>query len=683
MGYIVDVDELYSVQKAVGSKCGECSSALEKANDTVDSLVRADDFQGDLANSIQMYLKEIHSVILASITMAAVNLQTRCYLYYDGYVSQIDSGLHAHISEDELYNVKRHFSSIINSVDNVEDALTSNVQPVSDLIYLSAPSSTALINALESVRQHCIRLDTRITQFESDHAAKDFVEIDDIIANVRQLIESQMGGKRVAVRDYQPGMVAGMTDVAALAESLHSIQGYQASVEDDLIAAYEREKQMLQDLEDEREWVKWVATGICIVGSVTLIVVTAGGATPLVCAGVGAAVGLTSAAVNGFADNYVVNGSFVEGMNWADFGKNCVIGTVEGAISGFGGSIAYGSSVVKPLERAMMKTAMGIVENGSEGLINFAYDVGEAIIADGATFETIMEVAGESTESMMKNVLVGMATDAAGGYVGGIFDAQPGDKTVFQIIGEETVENLAEKEAQAGSSIVFDVVSGLSSGDSGMNILNDIDEDLRKSAREFVEDEIDSAISGGIDKAIDNKFEGNNTKRGKISKNILETVNETVSDTAGSIASGAVDQILSGEDFDPEKIWEENLDGGREIVKDAADGIGKRVADEVYSDRKFQNELKKRDYDHDGKVEIVTFDGFDGYSVTKEDYDAAMDSAGGVGYEGKRPQDILGIPRNVSVSEDNIEIHSYKPSSLKESDYKGKGKTNAIKIEHK
>lgn len=683
MGYIVDIDELYSIEQAVSSKCSECSSALEKANSSVDALLKADSLQGDLANSIKTYLKEVHSNILLSIAAALTNLKTRCYLYQDEYRAQIDNGLHAYISEDELKDVKQYFYNIGVDVSDVELALARDVQPVSDLIYLSVRSPTALLNALEGVRERCTTLDKHITQLESSHAAHDFSDIDDVITNIQRLIDSQMGDKRVKVRDYQAGMVAAMTDVVALEKSLQSIQNYQDSVEDELQEAFEREQQMLQDLRDERQWAKWVATGICVIGSVTLLVVSAGAATPLVCAGVGAAVGLTSAAANGFADNYVANGSFIEGMNWAEFGKDCLIGTVTGAISGAGLKIAHGSSVVKPLERAMMNTATGIVENGSKGIVNFAFDVGAAVVADGATFDTVLTAASDSTENMMKDVLVGMASDAAGGFVGGMFDTQAGDKAFLQTIREETIESLAEKEAQIGSAVTFDVFTGFTSGDDGLEILSTIDFDMKEGAQAFVEDEFSSALSSGFDTAIDNKFKGAKTPDEKMWSSTLKGVNKTVTGTAGTFMGGATGQLFDDGKIDVEELWNEDLGGGAEIAKNFTEGLVGSAIEENFSDQKFQNELGVHDYDHDGKVEVVTFKNFSGYSVLKEDYDAAVESAGGVGYRGRRAQDILGVPRNVSFSEDNIEVHKYKTSSLKESDYTGKGKTNAIKLEHK
>lgn len=684
MGYVVDYNGLSFVEQSVKSKCEEWASVLGKACSNIETLVNTDSIQGTLADGINTYLKEVHfSTILVPLISALGLLRTNVCLYLDGYRDQVDNKYNAHISENELISVKRHFSSIINSVDYLEEKLTREVQPVSDLIYLAVPSSTMLIDSLEAVRNHCIKLDTKITQFESTRAASDFAKIDEIITNVQSLLDSQMGNKRVKVRDYQAGMVSAMTDVVALMESVQSIQDYQEAVADELQEALERDQEMLQDMQEERQWAKWVAMGVCVIGSVTLLVVSAGTATPLVCAGVGAAVGLTSAAANGFADNYIATGSLVEGMNWAEFGKDCLIGTVTGAVSGAGLKIAHGSSVVKPLERAMMKTATGIVENSSKGIVNFAFDVGTAVVADGATFDTILTAASDSTESMMKDVLVGMASDAAGGFVGGVFDTQAGDKGFLQTIGEETIGNLAEKEAQIGSAVTFDAFTGFTSGDDGLEILSTIDFDMKEGAQAFVEDEFSSALSSGFDTAIDNKFKGDKTPTEKMWSSTLKGANKTVTGTAGTFMGGATGQLFDDGRIDVEELWNEDLGGGAEIAKNFSEGLVGSAIDENFSEQKFRNNLGVHDYDHDGKVEVVTFKNFSGYSVLKEDYDAAVESAGGVGYRGRRAQDILGVPRNVSFSEDNIEVHKYKTSSLKKADYTGKGKTNAIKLEHK
>lgn len=681
MRYIVDYDELYSIEDALEKKIFDWLPALDNTGKNAKALMDTDSFQGELATNYRTYLTEVHTRILGFIIETLDALMIKYTMYREGY-SQIDSGLHTHIREEDLGSIQSHFHQIGYGVDGVDEKLVRALKSVRDLIYLSAPDPEGLIQKLDDVCSHCMNLDDAISDYENMHRSRDFVDLDAAISNLRTWIDNQLGEKRVSIGDYQPGMWTQMTDCIALLTSMQSLANYHKETEDEYKAALEHAAQRIEDIQEERQWVKWVAAGVCIVGSLALIAVTLGGATPLVCAGVGAAAGLTSAAVNGFADNYIENGSLVDGMNWAEFGKDCLIGTVTGAIAGYGGAVAYGSTVVNPMEKAMMEMATGMAKNGTEELINFTYDFGAAIVADGATFDSVMSVAEDSTGSMMKNVLVGMAGDAAGGYIGGLNEAKNAGKSFWNTIGEKTIENLAENEAKIGAGATYDAFMGVTGGKGGIEILSAIDEDMKNGLLDAAEGEVSAAISGGFDTAIDNKFGNNQTTGGKVTKDTIKSVNQTAFDSAGKFAKGIAEQYLDGEEIDPGKVWKEDLGGGTEVFKSAGEAIGGNVFDEIYSDRKFENRLKQHDYDRDGKLDVVTFNNFSGYSVLKEDYDAAIEMAGKKGYEGKRAQDILGIPRNVSLSDENIEVHRYNVSSMKKSDYSGKGNTNAMKLEH-
>lgn len=685
MGYVISYDELYSIEQEASSKCNEWMDALQGLPEIVQSLKETDDIKGELADSIKHYLDEIHLVILSGIGAVIERYKTGFFLYRDGYREKVDGGLHTYINEEELVNIKNYYTNIyctIGGADGINDQIGSILSSISDLIELNSPPISSVEASIEKIINHCNELDKSITEYEDAHKNSDFADIDNTISSLISLIDNQMGSKRVSVRNYQPGLVTAMTDWNMLADSMQEIQNYLTSNESCLVEAMAREEQMLADLKEERQWAKWLAAGICVIGSVALIVVTAGGATPLVCAAVGAGAGLVSAAANNFADNYVEKGDFVEGMDWTKFGKDCVIGAATGAITGLLGSTAVGSAIKKPVEKATLNIAKGVLKSGSEGLISFAFDVGDAIIS-GKSFNEVTNIAVDSVENMSKDILLDMAADAASGAVGGMFDSHYVDKNFGQSLFSETMENLAEKEAKMGTSIFWHWGSGMVEGKNGVEILNNIERDMREGFQGFVKDEVETAFSSAFDTIIDDNLGKSDSFAGKLGNTAAKTVNNTLFSTGSTFASGLTEQAMKGESFDARKFWEEDLSGGIEVAKTAVNTIGKETVDEIYRDKKFENTLVKHDYDNDGKVEVVTFKNFDGYSVLKEDYDAAKKVAGGVGYEGKRAQDILGIPRNISLSDDNVEMHKYKISSLEKPNYSGKGATNAVKVQHK
>ena len=87
------------------------------------------------------------------------------------------------------------------------------------------------------------------------------------------------------------------------------------------------------DAKKEREThAKWLKIGVgalCFVGSVAVVFATGGAALPVIAAG--AAAGAITAGVNNAADQYVEKG--LDDINWADAGKDAVIGGIVGAVT--------------------------------------------------------------------------------------------------------------------------------------------------------------------------------------------------------------------------------------------------------------------------------------------------------------------------------------------------------------
>lgn len=145
-------------------------------------------------------------------------------------------------------------------------------------------------------------------------------------------------------------------------------------------------------------------------------------------------------------------------------------------------------------------------------------------------------------------------------------------------------------------------------------------------------------------------------------------------DTAERVAKGTtertVEYVFADEkDKDASKIlgdiWEEDLDGGKTIAESGGKSITNQIAEEKTKETKFYTDLKKKDTDKDGKIEVVKFGD---QAVTKEDYDAAIKNAGKGAYKDKTAQELLGLNKDTdlssgkesTVSIDNLEKYSSK-----------------------
>ena len=553
---------------------------------------------------------------------------------------------------------------------------------------MPTPRVDELIKQLNVAAYEAVSLSRRAEEYEESRQ-NDFAELDVLINSLQKIINSQLGKNRVPLSKFELSSIGDMCDFNQLVINMNKLNednkkfAESSEYEEAMNLAFNREAIIKEEEKEKRKWVKWVAVGISVAGAIVLTVVTAGGASPLICVAVGTGTGVLTAASNEFTDNYIENGSLTEGMDWAKFSKSCIKGGVKGAISGYCGSTAIGSSFQQPIDKAIFSVAKTTVENAADGLIDTTFDVGEAIISKKPGSE-ILSILEKDTEKMMREITVDAGTSFVEGYIEGKFGVSSAEKGFLRRFGEETVKNAAGTVVEGTLNTVWDIGESVVDPNSSKTMQSILDENIKKAKENFIDSEVSSMfseISKGVDKKL-NKISGN------VKKNILKTATETTFDTASTVTGAVLNQVTDNVFFGKEtdgklvdfnEIWQKKLEGGKAIFKSAGAHLGTNIAKTHYEEKEFRNKLAKKDYDKDGKVDIVVFDK---YSVLKEDYDAAVALAGKGAYKNQTVQDILGLPRKTAVSESYVKIVSADIDELKKSSYKGRKTTNATKIEY-
>ena len=382
MGYVVDYKRMQFLYQQFATTTNRWKTDLGNLQTNVTVLIATDAYEGDLASSMKNYLQEVHLNAEGLLLNIISDYFAKLTLYWNGYLESIDSGTNAYMSEEVLSTAASLLDAAVLALDDISDEITTALSPVQDLFPRSAPSTEVLVAAMEAAKTIATDLNKSIVAHEEAHKTNDFTDMDDLISQVKLLIAKQLSKeKRLSIDSYKPGMISEVIDYQAINTAIHNMQEYQTNNEEVFKKALENIEEYTQEVQEEREWVQWVAVGVAIVGSVALAVafVSAG---PLACVAVGATKGLVNAAVGHFADNYVENGYLTSGMDWFEFGKDCAIGTVSGAIEGYAGAVAHGTSVVQPLQRTGNKVVEGLIKNTAEAAIDAGVDLGEAIVKD-------------------------------------------------------------------------------------------------------------------------------------------------------------------------------------------------------------------------------------------------------------------------------------------------------------
>lgn len=669
-------DDIWEATSKGSTKCNEWLTELQTLSENFAAFVETESFKGEAATNMKSYFEQVHGMLMSIIGSVIQSYSVLAVNYYGGYTRIVDTGDRAEYglryttivrSEvDEKGSIQRKLNDIRRTAEQVVIDANNVKSSIADLVYIASyPKADSLYDQIEAAKSKAQTVHNNAIKYEASRA-NDFTEIDRLITQALSIITAQLGKSRIPVIAYQKGSIGNMCDIKQILVDLEATSEKVTAItkegyfEEDAALALNRDALIQEEEEASREWIQWVALGIAVVGAVALTVVTAGGASPLVCAAVGAGVGAVTAASSKFADNYVETGSFVEGMDWSDFGKDVVVGAVGGAVAGYLGAVSQGSAIKQPIEKGLTALANTVVKEGAEGVTatiwetgETAWEVGEAIVA-GKPGDEIMSVLGEGLDEMegelvgtVKDMTVEGAKSFVGGTVAGSFDLDTSDKSVLRKVGEKTVEGIAEGAAEGTVNTIWNVGEAVVDDDSSTTVQSALKEGLKETVQNTAKSTVGAVVSEGLFSGVDNI----DNKVGKVA---METVKDTVTDTAENITEGVTGRTMDyiyGDEKDTSKIlgdiWEEDLDGGKTIVESAGKAAGEHIADEAYKDKQFYNDLKRIDKDGDGKIEVVQFDD---YAVTKQDYDAAVKNAGKGAYKDKTVQDILGLPKDTDIS---------------------------------
>ena len=681
MGYKVDYDALDDLTKDIDKQYTQWSEELGALQDNFQVLIDTSNMSGSAATNIKKYIETIHKTLITSIANLGYAHMQNCMLYKKDYQVNIDTGLRVCIESSELTDFKGRIEATRVTAVGIDDSLGFVLRGINDIFTVKYDDITDVDRKHTWACTYLTELDEAIVALEKRHFENDFKNTSELISSLKNFINEQLNCDRSYKTDFNINMLKSSEGFGKLYGSLVKVTDEVQDKEMQYNAARKLEEQRVKDLEESREWIKWVAVGVAVVGSIALIVVTAGGAGPVVAGICGAVGGVTSAAADNFADNYIKTGSLTEDMDWSEMGKDCLIGGVTGFISGSAGAAAkMGSAVKQPIDAAISNAATSIAEKGAEGLINTGWEVGEALIT-GKPGGEVLSILEEGTEQTLKGMVVSGAEGFVGGYIGGSFDVDSSKKGYLRKTGEEFIESTGEAFAKNATDSLWDVGSAVLDPNSSKDIVTVLKEENVEFAKGFIGDSAKGAAESIVDNLGDTIKSDDSKVLGVVTDTITGGASEGLGGLTQGVATQSYEQALGEREYvDFEEIWDENLEGGTKILDGAAKGGIKSAAENYYEDEELAIKLKYKDTDKDGEVEIVKFGK---YSVLKQDYDAAREVAGKGAYKDKTAQDILGLPKNTPISEKNVNVESVPIEDLVKSEYKGRKTTNVLKLDIK
>lgn len=671
--------ELWDRSNSIQKACASWSQSTEAFNGKVKDLMQNDGFKGKGADEIKAYFSDIHKVLPQLIGSLSSTLALLAIDYYGYYKIKVDKGSGKGSSEwyttfkaDELKpngTVDNRFKEYMKIADFIRDEANRISRSVNDLAYLPQIKDDDIINKLKRAAKYATEVNGKIESYEAGLISK-LNSAKDLLAQINSIINYQLSDNRIPVAKYQSGSIGMMCDPEKLNASLEQCK----KISDDIQASdyFEEASNLvinhdsiiadIQHLEEteSRQWIKWVAAGVTIVGGIALTVVTAGAAGPVVAVAVGAVVGAGGAAINSFADNYVENGSFTEGMDWEKFGKDVLIGGVTGAVTGyFGYANQIGSAIKQPVTAIAKSALQSGIKIAAENGTAFAYDIGYAVIAKKPVDWNEI---GKDQWDRFKKGAENVVSDAITSGIDTKFSINT-DKVGFgKKFLQETVKNTSKTVSNYTSGYILDGVESIVTGEPCEGIFSK--ERLLTGAKNFAVGEIGALTSAG-ESTINKKVDINtNTKGGKIRdtafKSFESSLSAGIDKTADVIGEGAVNYWTDESetkgsigDSIKDNLKLKNGEIGKSMGSAAENEIRKAYVGKNATDRRetrdkamVQEGLNpKSKSDYKKEVDVVSFENYKTKSFLKSDYDAAVAVAGKDDYKDKTVADILGIKK--------------------------------------
>lgn len=664
-------DDIWNVTSKGAIKASSWLSQVSDLQNTIQGFLDFHSFKGEGAESMVAYLEEVHTISLGILMTLLSTYDTQAKSYYVGYQTNVDPG-HAskkgghektNIIFDEVNNngsIKKKVKKAQDMAKQVASDANSVKYSISHITHISAsPKYNDLVSDLKTALNKATKINDKVIAFEGKRKG-DFDEIDKLIMHVENIINFQLGKARVPVTSYVSGGIGTMVNMEEVAKDIkaaNKIVKKFAKSNDYKIAgelAYNRE----QILQEQRQWIKWVAIGIAAIGAIVLTAVTLGGASVLVCASVGAIAGIAGAAANKFADNYIKHGDFIDGMDWGEFGKDCLVAGVAGAVAGGLGALAHGSAIQQPIKAALKNAGINMIKTGSGELAGTAWDLGEAVVS-GKPGGDIMSVLQKDANEMFKNTAVAGVEGLAGGYVASKLGVSNASKGYIRKLGEKALANFAESYAGAATKTAWECGEAYLDPHSSKNYASIAADNFKQATSKFATKTVSDAVAGVAGGKIDKI---NNTGF----RTVVSAANDTVADTAGDIAGASAQRGMDGKDMtNIGKIWKEDMGGGTKVAENASSNLTKNAQSHAQSD------IARKDYNKDGRVDSVRYvnerTGEEKY-VTSEDYEAAHKVAGRGAYKKQNVKDVLDIDEGMVVKEEASVSYDF----AKEKDIKAK-----------
>ena len=410
MGYYVIMNEIEWAEKEVSEKTLGWIEQLECMGNVLTAYCKAmkEKGSGEIVDSACSYIEEVHMYLLYCLLRVHREMCERIICYAEGFFDiECDTDM-GEIAQESLEEQQGILCTGREEFLTEAESLESCVGEISDLISAPIPTTETVEGGFDLLEGKAQALRTKIGEYENAHLGSDFVLMEEMMENLKSLIESLSGKAQIEPGSYQSGDILQCPEVTTLEYT-------GALMEEIRLNDLEREEMVNTYLERraveqrKEEGKNKIIKGALIAGGAVVTIVTvvgsAGTATPVVASIWGQVVVVGSASmtvaygISETAEGIDLYRLALEG-DTLTIAKNPVRDVV------FGGN--------EELYQAWGNTNMLVMQFGMGGASAYNLIKSEGILAFGAEVGKIAgaELAGELTTQYMIEELGMSETDA-------------------------------------------------------------------------------------------------------------------------------------------------------------------------------------------------------------------------------------------------------------------------------
>ena len=187
--FVLNNENIRLFREHTGTQVANYSEKLYTIDTRVNQLVATPDFQGQAAENIKAYFKEVYSLILHSLHTVMSDFYNKTNLYAQQFIDHVDDEENARIPEAGMHEMKNHINFVFSDFDNIADEYNNSIKKVRDIIALDLIDISDLADDFQGVKDYITEKEETIGFLDLNFCNNEIDELERLIVATRNLIQ--------------------------------------------------------------------------------------------------------------------------------------------------------------------------------------------------------------------------------------------------------------------------------------------------------------------------------------------------------------------------------------------------------------------------------------------------------------------------------------------------------------